>query len=208
MNKDIEDFVATCEICKTSKYDRRPPKLKHLPIPMGSKPFEHLHIDIFKIAKEPYLTLLDNFSRYGQAYPLTATTRAEIIEKINQYMNHHGKPLKISVDSGTEFKNRDLQDFYQLHQIELHFTTTKNSSSTSPVERFHSTLIELFRCLQAEHKRRNPRQIMTGAVLAYNNSIHSVTKYTPLQVIKGHVNDRDPPRNDRSSNNLRVRSKT
>lgn len=36
-----------------------------------------------------------------------------------------------------KIKNYDLEDFYKLHHIELHYASAKNSNSNSPVERFH-----------------------------------------------------------------------
>ncbi|ENN83544.1 hypothetical protein YQE_000100, partial [Dendroctonus ponderosae] len=33
---------------------------------------------------------------------------------------------------------------------------------------------------------------MRRALLGYNNSIHSATKFTPFEIIKGHINDTNP----------------
>ena len=189
---DIENFVNNCEICLKNKYDRNPPIIKFNLTPTSSKPFEHVHIDTFKISNESYLTIIDTFSRYGQAYPLNSVTGISIIENLLNFVSHHGLPLKITTDSGTEFKNKEFEDFCKLYKIELHYTTPKNSNSNSPVERFHSTLIEHFRCLQEQHKKLTADQLIKRAILGYNNSVHSVTKYTPFEIIKGHINNTNP----------------
>lgn len=43
-------------------------------------------------------------------------------------------------------------EFCKLMNIEIHFTTTNNPSSNSPIERFHSTIIEKLRIA----KLKNP----------------------------------------------------
>ncbi|ERL91686.1 hypothetical protein D910_09013 [Dendroctonus ponderosae] len=129
---------------------------------------------------------------YGQAYLLKSVTGAMVVENVLNFINHNGLPLKITCDQGTEFKNKDLEDLCRLYKIELHFGTSKNSNSNSPVERFHSTLIEHYRCIKQENKQLTPEQIIRRALLGYNNSIHSVTKFTPFEIIKGHINGTNP----------------
>ena len=192
MFEDIQNYVNNCEVCQKNKYDRDPPVVKFNLTPTASKPFEHIHADVFRISSQPYLTIIDSFSRYGQAYPLKSVTGVSIVENLLNFISHHGLPKKITTDSGTEFKNNDLENFCKLHHIELHFTTAKNSNSNSPVERFHSTLIEHFRRLREENKDITVDQLIKHSVLSYNNSIHSVTKFTPFEVIKGHIDNPDP----------------
>lgn len=192
MSQDIEHFINNCEVCLKNKYDRDPPTLKFNLTPTASKPFEHIHIDVFHISNSYYLTIIDAFSRYGQAYPIKSITGLAIVESFLTFVTHHGLPKIITADSGSEFKNNDLQNFCKLHGIELHYTTAKNSNSNSLVERLHSSLIEHFRCLREENKHFTPDQLMKYSILSYNNSIHSVTKLTPFEIIKGHLDNPDP----------------
>lgn len=192
MSEDIENYVNNCETCQKNKYDRSPPIVKFNLTPTTSKPFEQIHIDTFKISNESFLTIIDAFSRYGQAYHLNALTGPTIIENLYTFITHHGLPLKITTDCGTEFKNKEVEDFCKLYKIEIHYTTPKNSTSNSPVERFHSSLIEHYRCLKSDHPNLSPSQLIKRSILGYNNSIHSVTKHTPFEIIKGHINNTDP----------------
>lgn len=192
MSEHIEHYINNCEVCQKNKYDRNPPVIKFNLTPTTSKPFEHIHIDTFKISNENYLTIIDTFSRYGQAYPLKYLTGPAVLENIFSFITHHGIPNKITTDCGTEFKNKEVEDFCKIHKIELHYTTSKNSNSNSPVERFHSTLIEHYRCLKESNTQFTPDQLIKRAILGYNNSIHSVTKHTPFEIIKGHIDSIDP----------------
>lgn len=190
--EDIENYVNNCEICQRNKYDRSPPIVKFNLTPTAAKPFEHIHVDTFRMNFEAYVTILDSFSRYGQAYPLKSITGVEVTENVYTFITHHGLPLKITTDQGTEFKNKDLEDFCKLYKIDLHYTTAKNSNSNSPVERFHSSIIESYRCLKEENKELSTDQLIKRAVLGYNNSIHTVTKFTPFEIITGHIKSINP----------------
>jgi hypothetical protein len=185
--KDITNFVNNCVTCQVSKYERNPPVLKFNLTPTASKPLEHIHIDTFKISNNSFLTILDAFSRYGQAYHIASLSPINIIDSLLVFISHHGLPNKITADRGSEFKNNSLENFCELHKIELHFTTSKNSNSNSPVERFHSTLAEEIRCLKIDKPHENITSLMN-----YNNAIHSVTGHTPFEVLKGHLESTHP----------------
>lgn len=51
------------------------------------------------------------------------------------------------------------------------------------VERFHSTLQEIYRITKAENPNKKPEQLADMSVIKYSSSIHSCTKHTPLEVI-------------------------
>lgn len=56
----------------------------------------------------------------------------------------------------------------------------------------HSTLAEQNRCLKLDKPKENVCELMIHAIIGYNNSIHSVTGYTPFEVMKSHINTSDP----------------
>lgn len=60
------------------------------------------------------------------------------------------------------------------------------------MERFHSSIIESYRCLKDEKDDLSSQQLIKRAVMGYNNSIHTVTKFTPFEVITGHIRNVNP----------------
>lgn len=149
-------------------------------------------MDTYKICNTTFMTILDSFSKLGQAYPLITCHGTEIVERLLQYVNHYGLPRKITTDNGTCFKNETVQKFCMLHNIEIHYCTPHNPNSNSYVERFHSTLNEIILTLQNEKPKENIHNLMNYAILSYNNSTHSASKYTPFQVIKGKLDYKNP----------------
>lgn len=191
MKVDVTQFINNCEICQQAKYDRHPPLIKFALSPTPTQPFESIHMDTFQICNTRFLTIIDVFSRYAQAYSLELDAR-QPLNNLVTIISHHGLLNQITCDNGTEFKTSLLLDFCKLHKISIHFTTPGNSNSNSPVERLHSTLIELFRVLKIKEPNSTTKQLMLYAVLGYNLSVHSVTKQKPFDIINGRINSLDP----------------
>lgn len=186
----IQKIINNCETCLKAKYERSPLKLKYNITPTSSRPLETLHIDKFTIENTKFLTIICTFSKYAQAYQLSASTGIEIVNGLLKFFAHHGIPNKIVSDNGTEFQNALVKELMSLHKIDIHFVASQHPESNGLAERFHSTLIEHVRILSSrkEFKTADTRSKVNYAVLAYNNSIHSVSKLTPFELLYGHLN--------------------
>lgn len=189
---DVRKFVNSCEICQRTKYDRNPPRIEFQITPSPKKPFEIIHIDVFQADSKKFLTVIDKFSKFGQAFPLKAANATEIVNALIKFMSFYGLPTQIVTDPGTEFNNSTIKDFTNLHKINIHFGTSKNSNSNSPVERFHSTILEHLRVLKIQKPDIEVTDLMPYAIFGYNHSIHSTTKQKPIDIMSGHIDTKDP----------------
>ena len=72
-----------------------------------------------------------------------------------------------------------------MNKIELHFTTVNNPKSNSPIERWHSSIIEKLRVLRIKNPNELPGNLMISAVQIYNQSIHASTGYSPFHLLYG-----------------------
>lgn len=149
-------------------------------------------MDLFTAQSEKYLTFIDVFSKYGQAYLLRDGTAISVLQGLLQFCTHHGLPLTIVTDNGTEFTNQLFSEFIRLHKINHHKTLAHTPNDNGNVERFHSTLLEHLRILRLQHKNEPVINLMPYAILAYNSSVHSFTKCRPFDIITGHFDPRDP----------------
>ncbi|KAG7307459.1 hypothetical protein JYU34_007655 [Plutella xylostella] len=104
-----------------------------------------------------------------------------------KYFSFYGIPQKISCDPGTEFNNELFKELTDLYKIKLHIGTPNNPNSMGIVERFHSTIIEIYRLAKYERKYTDASSVMCYAIMAYNNTIHSATDLTPFEVVFGHT---------------------
>lgn len=192
MEIDVKNYINACSLCQKNKYERHPTKMVFKPTPIGYEPFDHLYIDTYKYSGQCFVTIVDSFSKFGQAYAVKSLNAIETTDRILRFFNHFGIPRKITCDNGIEWKNDVFQGFCRTHELEIHYVTIYNPNSNSPVERFHSTLAESLRTLQKEKPHETIENLMNYAILSYNNSIHTATNYTPFQIIKGKLNYKNP----------------
>ncbi|KAI5730949.1 hypothetical protein M8J77_002522 [Diaphorina citri] len=124
IQKYVQDFTNSCEICLTTKYDRKPLKLHYNITPTTKKPFETVHVDTVALDKTKFLTIVDPFSKFAQAYPLKSCQAVEIADKLLDSFTHHGLPRKVISDNGCEFKNAVVKELLALHKIDIHFVSS------------------------------------------------------------------------------------
>lgn len=192
MKESVIEYINECSLCGQAKYDRRPVRQEFQIVPPPTKPFEIVHIDLFTVQNEKYLTLVDAFSKYAQAYSIKDSTAISVINGLLQFCTHHGVPVTIVSDRGTEFTNQLFAEFTRIHKIQHHKILPHTPNENGIVERFHSTLLEHLRILKLKHRNESVVNLMPYAILAYNSSIHSFTKCRPLELITGHFDPRDP----------------
>lgn len=190
---NIQEVVAAvlndCEACKRMKYDRKPIKPVLQLTQTQDAPFQEVFIDLFTIEGKYYLTLIDAFSKLAQAIEISNRSTPEVVRAFIKYFSFYGIPRKISSDPGSEFNNELMRELTAMYKIELHIGTPNNPNSMGLIERFHSTLIEIYRLAKYEHKNTDAASVMTYSILAYNNTIHSVTGLTPFEVVFGHTDN-------------------
>lgn len=185
MKTTVTQIINTCETCLQAKYERHPYNLKFSGPLLAKRPFEIIHMDTFSFQNSKFLTIIDLFSRYAQSYLVKDGTSLTILSKLRHYFAHHNIPQKIVCDEGREFKNKTFAEFCKLFKIELHYTTVNNPSSNSPIERFHSTILEKLRVLNIKNPKELPSNLMISATLIYNQSIHSATGFSPFHLLYG-----------------------
>ena len=192
MREHVTKYINNCVICGQGKYDRNPLKERFHIVPPATKPFEIVHMDLLSIQSEKFLTLVDVFSKYAQAYHLPDSTAVSVVQALLKFSTHHGLPLNIVSDNGPEFTNQIFTEFTNLHKIHHHRTLPHTPNDNGIIERFHLTLLEHLRLLKLQHKGENNINLVPYGILAYNSSIHSFTKCRPYDIITGHFDPRDP----------------
>lgn len=155
----IQKHINQCDKCLRSKYERNPLKLPLSLTDTPYKPMEHVFMDLYSSGGVTFLTIIDNFSKYAQAIPLSAATSIHIAEALLNLCSVIGVPSKITTDSDPKFDNEVISEICAMHNIHIHFTTPYNPNSNSPVERLHSTLAEMIR-IQRITDKDEPTKLM------------------------------------------------
>lgn len=182
----IQVVINQCEICQEVKYDRKPIKAKLRLTETPTENNEIVHIDTYVIKGHHFLTIIDKFSKFGAAYPLSDRNNITIMEQLEDHFAKFGKPKKIIADN--EFKTTRVKEFLSSENIELHLTKPNSHTGNADIERFHNTIAEKFRILHKLEKELTVKQLMQKAIRNYNERIHSATNHTPNEVHSNKVN--------------------
>lgn len=191
MKEQITKFISECTICGQAKYDRNPIRPQFNVVPPATKPFEIVHMDLFTAHNEKYITFIDVFTKYGQAYHLRDGTAVSILQALLRYCTHHGVPTTLITDNGTEFTNQLFMEFTRLHKINHHRVLPHSPNDNGNIERFHSTILEHLRILKLQQKDEPIVNLMPYAIIAYNSTIHSFTRCRPFDLLTGHFDPKD-----------------
>jgi len=124
------------------------------------------------------LTVIDIYSKFAWTVPLKTKTGKEMIESFSKLIKHR-KPNKLWTDAGKEFVNKEFKKFLTDNEIELY--QTYNEGKAVVIERFNRTLKEKMWRYFTESKSNKYLDVLPQLLSAYNNTIHSTIKMTPVQ---------------------------
>jgi len=209
MAKLATEIVANCKTCAKAKYDRHPKKHELGETPIPSHVGELLHIDIFSTDKKYFLTCIDKFSKFAVVQHVHSRTIEDLKPAILQIMNFFPRAKVVYCDNEPSLNSHTISAMLDNHfGVSIANAPPLHSVSNGQVERFHSTLLELARCLKIDKKITDTVEIILLATAKYNKSIHSVVDKRPVDIMQKHPND---PQTDvqnkivRAQNTLRAR---
>ncbi|GKC70347.1 putative ribonuclease H-like domain-containing protein, partial [Tanacetum coccineum] len=121
---------------------------------LPSKIFENDHTCVAcQKGKQHKASLADDFSRFSWVFFLaskdeTSGILKRFITKIENQLNHKVKVIRC--DNGTEFKNREMNEFCGLKGIKREFSVARTPQQNGVAERKNMTLIEAARTMLAD----------------------------------------------------------
>lgn len=92
MHETVSAIINSCDKCRTSKYDRKPLKPLLQLTETQNAPFQELFIDLFTIESKYYLTIIDAFSKLGQAIEIPFRSTPEVVRALLKYFSFYGIP--------------------------------------------------------------------------------------------------------------------
>lgn len=186
MHKVVQQFVKTCETCKTEKYERNPQKYIHVKTPIPNYPCEIIHIDIFVYDQNNlYISSIDKFSKFLKIRPIKSKSILDVQEVLMQLLFDWDVPAQIIMDNESSFTSNIVEQRIKNLGIRIFKTPIHRSETNGQIERCHSTLREIIRCIKSENEELSTNEIIQLAAHKYNNSIHSFTKHTPHDILMG-----------------------
>ena len=126
----------------------------HADAPMELVHMDYLTIEHGKTGKDVNILIItDPYSRFAQAIK-TPNQRAFTTAQAayDHFFSKYGFPEKIVTDQGTNFESHLFQDLCKIADITKLRTTSYHPQGNGNSERFNSTLINMIRTLEQEHK--------------------------------------------------------
>lgn len=136
-------------------------------------------------------------SRFVEAYPLNNKNKDSINTVLRQFVNRY-HPRKITSDEEAGLVANDNLTYLKDNKCGLYIIQEKNHSALSLIDRFIRTLRDMNKpadnsndCSTDEQFTYIDRNKMTNLLSLYNNSIHSSTGYTPLNMLQNSALEED-----------------
>lgn len=184
IKKMLKSVIANCKICMENKYQRKPCNTEIAPTPIPDFPGQILHIDILITNKANFLTCLDKFSKFATVTPIASRNSLDIKTALLQVLNKFRNVKLVVSDNERAFKSSLIGTTLRDHfGAEQYFVPPLHSESNGQVERFHSTLLEIARCVRAQQCIDDMVDLLLISTTKYNNSVHSVTGRKPMDVL-------------------------
>lgn len=139
------------------------------------------------------LTAIDKFSKYAQAHIVKSRSTEDIKEPLRKILFSFGIPKAIVIDNEKTLNSASIVFMIRDQLgIEIFKSPPYKSSVNGQIERFHSTLSEIMRCLKKQKGYKNFEELLDQSVYEYNYSIHSTTGKRPLEIFFGRTVSTDP----------------
>uniref|UniRef100_A0AB38Z2N7 RNA-directed DNA polymerase n=1 Tax=Chalana errantivirus TaxID=3078400 RepID=A0AB38Z2N7_9VIRU len=184
--KTIKDIVATCDTCKEEKYERNPQKFLETKTPVPQYPAQIIHLDIFAYNQHYlFISSLDKFSKFLKIRPIKSKSIVDTKEVLLQLLYDWDLPEQIVIDNESSFVSNVIEQSIKNLGVKIFKTPVHRSETNGQIERCHSTLREIMRCIKQDNQELSINELVQLAAHKYNNCIHSSINETPKQAYQG-----------------------
>lgn len=175
MSKQIEDLIQNCDTCKRYQNNNAKEPMICKEIPSG--PWEIVSADIFFLNGNPYILIVDAFSKYVEIKRLNNLTTGCTINEMKEIFARHGVPEAVYTDSGSQFTSREFKIFSQEWNFIHKIVSPKHHIGNGLAERYIQTVKRMLKKMIEERKDINL------GLLIYRNTPVSNDGKTPAELL-------------------------
>ena len=147
---------------------------------------DFVHDGLFQGKSFRSFNVIDDFNREALAISIdTSLTSLRVVRELEKLREWRGKPQKLRVDNGPEFIAQALEDWCNLHEVELLFIQKGKPHQNGFIERFNRTFRDEVLDVFAFDNLNQARLLTKTWIWIYNNvRPHSSLGYkTPTEFL-------------------------
>lgn len=192
LQKDVEEYVKKCDDCQRYKHsilNKEPMVITST----ASSGFQKVYLDLVGPIEEDcegnlyILTLQCELSKFVEGYPLKNKESVTVAKAfVENFVLRYGIPDEIVSDQGTEFLASTLNETCKLLKVKKVHSTAYHHETLGSLENSHKNLRTFLRIQVAKNPNTWSSWIPYWC-FAYNNTVHTETKYTPHELIFGKI---------------------
>lgn len=183
IDRDIEMFVKSCNVCQQMGNKLGPVQLSSWP--KTSYPFERVHIDFYYFQRQTFLILMDTFSKWINVFIMRNTEASSVIAIFHSIFSIFGLPKELVADNGPPFCSKQLLQFCNDNNVKLLHSPAYHPQSNGSAERAVQTVkSSLKKYLIDQILKPLPIQFkLDNFLFRYRNTPSTITNLTPAQLI-------------------------
>jgi len=192
MHNDIKRYVSSCYSCQANKPSQQLPMGLLHPLPIPDRPWQQVTMDLItqlpvsKDGHDAIVVFVDKLSK--MVHWVATRTSATAPELARVMFDHvvrlHGLPESIVSDRDTRFTSHFWTSLWELCGTKLAMSTAFHPQTDGQTERANRTLEEMLRHY-VSIRQDDWDTKLTAAEIAYNNSVHASTGFTPYYLNSG-----------------------
>lgn len=186
VTSDITEYVRTCKSCQLITDTSRPEPIRQTELP--SCPWDFVSMDFCTASEKDNwkaLVLVDHYSRFCVAEPMTKTTAEDVIKVLSRIFKAYYTPSVLQADNGPPFNAKELKEWLEGRSIELRNTTPLNPTENGMVERKMRGINKA--AIIAKLEKRPWKETLEEYVSLYNVWPHAMTGIPPAELMFGRT---------------------
>jgi len=191
MRATVSRHIGKCGPCARAKVNGHPVGEYQIG-ETGNHPGDIWSGDVFEVGLvyDGFSHTLDfacHFSRKVISQAVKGSPSSEAIAEVvrDVLIRHNGKPREIRSDRGSNFISKAIRELYEKLGIRINPGSAYHHQSVAIVERWHRTLKQLLLSQRAAGLDGNWPARLPLLELAYNNTVHATTGFSPFFIDHG-----------------------
>ena len=192
LHEEVKKYVESCLSCQSNKTSNQLEQGLARAIPIPPRRWDQVTLDLItglprtRNGKDTCITIVDKCSKMVHLIATTIEITAPGMAKIffDEIVRHHGFPSSIISDRDPRFTSSFWQSLWKLSGTRLAMSTAYHPRTDGQTERENRAVEQMLRSY-VNTKQNDWDEHLTAVEIAYNNSKHASTGFSPFYMNYG-----------------------